>query len=207
MNPVELRRGSVAEAIRRHRLIVVLRRIEPYEALESLASELTEAGAAIFEVTFDAPSAADDLARLRTHLGGRARVGAGTILSIGQVEEAHQAGAEFGVAPVLDPEIVAAAIERGLPFIPGAFSPTEVAAAHAAGATFVKLFPASAAGPQFVRELRGPMPWAELIPTGGIDAGNAPAFLEAGAAAVGVGGAIVRADPIARRTMIETIGR
>ena len=74
-----------------------------------------------------------------------------------------------------------------------------------AGATFVKLFPASAVGPTFVRELRGPMPSIELIPTGGVDATNAAAFLEAGAVAVGVGGAITRADAAARRAIVAAV--
>lgn len=207
MSADDLRRGRVAEAIRRYRLIVVLRRIEPYQALEALASELVDAGARIFEVTFDAPSAADDVARLRTNLGDRAIVGAGTVRSPDHLAAARSAGAAFGVAPLLDAELTARAIADGLPFIPGAFTPTEIAGAHAAGATFVKLFPASAVGPAFVRELRGPMPWVELIPTGGIDHSNASAFLDAGAVAVGLGGAIVRADAATRRALVEAIDR
>jgi 2-dehydro-3-deoxyphosphogluconate aldolase/(4S)-4-hydroxy-2-oxoglutarate aldolase len=92
-----------------------------------------------------------------------------------------------------------------MPFIPGALTPTEVGSAWAAGATFVKLFPASAVGPTFVRELRGPMPAVQLIATGGVDAANAPAFLEAGAAAVGVGGAITRAGADARRAIVAAV--
>jgi 2-dehydro-3-deoxyphosphogluconate aldolase/(4S)-4-hydroxy-2-oxoglutarate aldolase len=92
-----------------------------------------------------------------------------------------------------------------MPFIPGAFTPTEVATAWAAGATFVKLFPASAVGPTFVRELRGPMPDTQLIPTGGVDASNARAFLDAGAAAVGIGSAITKADAATRRAIVEAV--
>jgi 2-dehydro-3-deoxyphosphogluconate aldolase/(4S)-4-hydroxy-2-oxoglutarate aldolase len=96
-------------------------------------------------------------------------------------------------------------VAAGLPFVPGALTPTEIATAWYAGATFVKLFPASAVGPSLVRELRGPMPEVELIPTGGIDAANAVAFLEAGAIAVGIGSAIVRAAPDARRALVEAL--
>ena len=94
---------------------------------------------------------------------------------------------------------------EGLPFIPGALTPTELQTAWTAGATFVKLFPASAVGPTFVRELRGPMPSIELIPTGGVDGTNAASFLEAGAAAVGVGGAITRADAATRRAIVAAV--
>lgn len=200
-----LRHGPVAEAIRRHRLVVVLRRVEPFQALDALVAELLDAGVRIFEVTFDSPSGADDLRRLRTRHGDAAIIGAGTLLGMDRLETAIGAGAAFGVSPTLDPEMVARAVERGLPFVPGAFTPTEIAAAHAAGATFVKLFPASAVGPSFVRELRGPMPHVELIPTGGVDERNAAAFLEAGAAAVGIGGALVRAAAAERRAMVQAL--
>ncbi len=209
MTPEALRAGAVAAAIRRHRLIVVLRRVEPRGRLLDLADELAEAGAAVFEVTFDAAAAADDLAALRAHFAlrddGPFLIGAGTLTRPDQLEAARRAGADFAVAPLFDRGLVEAALAADLPFMPGAFSPTEIAAAWAAGATFVKLFPASAVGPAFVRELRGPMPGIELIPTGGVDASNAAAFLDAGAAAVGIGGALTRADPASRRALVRSL--
>ncbi len=204
-----LRGGPVAAAIRRHRLIVVLRRVAPQPALLELVGELADAGARAFEVTFDAPTAEADLAALRACLAGRPDgpflVGAGTIMRRNQLEAARRAGADFAVAPLLDVSLVDTAVSWGLPFIPGAFSPSEVRAAWSAGATFVKLFPASAVGPQFVRELRGPMPEVELIATGGVDGSNARAYLDAGAAAVGIGSAITRADAETRRAMVQAL--
>lgn len=202
-----LRHSVVADTIRRHRLIVVLRRIEPRTQLVALVDELADAGAHIFEVTFDAPTGDEDLIALRRHLaarlGGPYLVGAGTILSAGQLGVAHDAGADFAVSPLLNPELVGRSVRMGLPFIPGGLTPTEVHTAWSFGATFVKLFPASAAGPQAVREMRGPLSEIELIPTGGVDATNARAFLDAGAVAVGIGGAIVRADKDQRRALVE----
>ncbi len=204
-----LRTGVVADAIRRHRLIVVLRRVAPRATLLQLTAELADAGARAFEITFDTPTAAADLAAVRASLAARADgpylVGAGTVLRRGELEAARRADADFAVAPALDESLVAAAVAEGLPFIPGAFTPTEIATAWAAGATFVKLFPASALPPTFVRELRGPMPEAQLIPTGGLDAGNARAFLDAGAVAVGVGSAITRGDVMARRAIVAAV--
>ncbi len=204
-----LRGGPIADAIRRHRLIVVLRGVAPQAALLGLVDELAAIGVRAFEVTFDSPSGAGDLMAVRERLAGRGGgpflVGAGTVLTRHELEAARRASADFAVAPLLDPSLVSTAVEEGLPFIPGAFTPTEVATAWEAGATFVKLFPASAVGPSFVRELRGPMPAAQLIPTGGIDAGNASAFLDAGAAAVGIGSAITKADAAARRTIVEAV--
>jgi 2-dehydro-3-deoxyphosphogluconate aldolase/(4S)-4-hydroxy-2-oxoglutarate aldolase len=206
MSDIDLRSGPVATAIRAHRLIVVLRRVEPRERLLALVDELADDGVRAFEITLDAPPAVEDLAAVRTALSARGEgilVGAGTILRREQLAAALNAGADFGVAPLLDLAMVRAAIDAGLPFVPGAMTPTEIGGAWDAGATFVKLFPASAVGPAFVRELRGPLPEVELVPTGGVDGTNASAFLEAGAAAVGIGGAITRADPEARRALVR----
>ncbi len=204
-----LRRGSVAREIRRHRVIAVLRRIEPRSALMALVDELADAGIRAFEVTFDAASAADDLAAARSHLASRADgpfvIGAGTILTSEQLEAARGAGADFAVSPIFDRALLDAAVAAGMAFIPGALTPTEIRAAWLGGATFVKLFPASAVGPSLVREMRGPLPEVELIPTGGVDAGTGEAFLAAGAVAVGVGGALVRATPAERRVLVRSL--
>ena len=206
MSAPDLRSGSVADAIRRHRLIAVLRRVEPRDALLRLVDELAGAGVRVFEITLDAPEGAGDLAAVRAHLAGRdGLVGAGTILRPEQLDAARGAGADYAVAPLLDLGLLRDAVDSGLPFVPGAMTPTEAAAAWDAGATFVKLFPASAVGPSFVRELRGPLPEVQLIPTGGIDAGNAGAFLAAGAAAVGIGSAISRATPEERRALVQSV--
>ena len=206
MSHPDLRDGSVAEAIRSHRLVAVLRRVEPRERLVALVDELVDDGVRVVEITMDSPSAADDLAAVRERVAGRGvMVGAGTILGGTQLEDALTAGADFGVAPILDLGLLGGALAAGLPFVPGAMTPTEVATAWASGATFVKLFPASAVGPGMVRELRGPLPDVQVIATGGIDAANAAAFLEAGAAAVGIGGALTRADRQARRAIVRAV--
>jgi 2-dehydro-3-deoxyphosphogluconate aldolase/(4S)-4-hydroxy-2-oxoglutarate aldolase len=205
----DLREGPIASAIRGHRLIVILRRIEPQEELLALVDELADAGARVFEVTFDAPAAANDLRavgdRLDARTDGPFVVGAGTLLTLEQLSSARAARADFGVSPVLDLAVLHSAVDAGLPFIPGGMTPTELRTAWMAGATFVKLFPASAVGPQLIRELRGPLPDIRIIPTGGIDASNARSFLDAGAAAVGIGSAIVRATPEARAALIAQL--
>ncbi|MDQ3493267.1 MAG: bifunctional 4-hydroxy-2-oxoglutarate aldolase/2-dehydro-3-deoxy-phosphogluconate aldolase [Chloroflexota bacterium] len=204
-----LRGGPVAEAIRRHRLVVVLRRIQPLDRLIALVDELADAGARAFEITFDAPSAADDVAAVREHVADRAEgaflVGAGTVIGRERLEAALRSGADFGVAPVLDEWLVREAMAAGLPFVAGAFTPTEILAAWSAGATFVKLFPASAVGPSFVREMHGPLPEVGLIPTGGVDGSNGAAFLEAGAVAVGIGSALTKSDAATRRALVAAL--
>lgn len=209
MTASALRRGHVADILRRERLVVVLRRIEPVERLVALVGELADAGARVFEITFDSTSAADDLATLREHLRARDdglfSVGAGTIRTTDQLESALRAHADFGVSPVLDVSLLHTAIRANLPFAPGAFTPTEIEAAWANGATFVKLFPASAAGPSFLRELKGPMPEVEILATGGVNAANAAAFLDVGAVAVGIGTAFVSAGPEERRSLVQAV--
>jgi 2-dehydro-3-deoxyphosphogluconate aldolase/(4S)-4-hydroxy-2-oxoglutarate aldolase len=205
-DPVSLRSGPVAAAIRDRRLIAVLRRIEPRDRLLALVEELIDDGIRIFEVTMDGSEAGADLAAVRDRVGTDAWVGAGTVRTLEQVHVAIDAGAAFGVSPVLDREILDAALAAGLPFVPGAYSATEVDTAWRAGATFVKLFPGSSLGPSHVRELRGPLPEVETIVTGGVDASNAAAFLAAGAAAVGIGSAIGRMTSAERRGLVGAIG-
>jgi 2-dehydro-3-deoxyphosphogluconate aldolase / (4S)-4-hydroxy-2-oxoglutarate aldolase len=204
--PSSLRASAVAGAIRERRLIAVLRRIEPRERLIDLVQELVADGISILEITFDSADAAADLAAVRAHLGSAALVGAGTIRTTEQLRAAIDTGAAFGVSPVLDREVLDAALTAGLPFVPGAYSPTEIDAAWRAGATFVKLFPGSSLGPSHVRELRGPLPEVQTIATGGIDASNATAFLDAGAVAIGIGSAIGRMTSNERRELVAAIG-
>jgi Entner-Doudoroff aldolase len=203
-----LRHSDVAATIRAARLIVVLRRITPHERLLELLDELADAGARIFEITLDGEDAGSDLVTARNRIAGRDRrclVGAGTVRTVAQLRSAIEARAAFGVSPVFDPKVVAAALEAGLPFIPGVYTPTEADAAWRAGATFVKVFPGSSLGPSHVRELRGPMPDIEMIVTGGVNATNATEFLEAGAVAVGIGSALVRASARERRRLLASI--
>ena len=198
-----LRRSAVAERIRRHRLIAILRRVEPQELLLDLVAELVADGVRVLEVTFDGASAAEDLVAVKQRLhGSDVLLGAGTIVTRERMDAALRAGAEFLVAPTLDLAIVAEAVDRGAPVIPGAYSPTEVALAWDSGGTFVKVFPVSSLGPSHIRELRGPLRDIEMIATGGVDATNTAAYLEAGCVAVGVGGALVKADRAGRQAII-----
>ena len=206
---VELRDGAVARAIRAHRVIAVLRRIQPRSALLTLVGELADAGVRAVEITLDAASGAADLAAVRSHLASRPDgpfvIGAGTVLRPDQLLAAERAGADFAVSPVFDHALLDASLGTGMPFVPGALTPTEIAAAWSSGATFVKLFPASAVGPSLVRELRGPLPDIDLIPTGGVDGSTASAFLAAGAVAVGLGGALVRGTPEERSALVRSL--
>ncbi|MGH2382937.1 MAG: bifunctional 4-hydroxy-2-oxoglutarate aldolase/2-dehydro-3-deoxy-phosphogluconate aldolase [Candidatus Limnocylindria bacterium] len=195
-----------AELIRSARLVAVLRRVEPQRRLIGLVEELSAIGVVAFEITLDGPTAVPDLKVVRRHLeraDARFTLGAGTVRSGTQLRQARDAGADYGVSPVFDETILEQAVEMQFPFIPGAYTPTEVDRAWRGGATFVKLFPASSAGPAHVREILAPLPDVELLVTGGVNGDNALSFLEAGAAAVGIGSALTGADSEARRSMVD----
>jgi 2-dehydro-3-deoxyphosphogluconate aldolase/(4S)-4-hydroxy-2-oxoglutarate aldolase len=181
-------RPQVPSAITSGRIVAIGRRLDPSRVL-AVGEALADAGVTAFELTLNDP-VEDALASIRglaERLGDRLLVGAGTVLSIDAAERALEAGAAFLVSPHTDEALVTWAAARGVPAFPGALTPTEVVRAWNAGAAGVKLFPASAIGPAFIRELRGPLPYVPLIPTGGVSAESAGAWIAAGAVAVGLG--------------------
>ena len=122
-------------------------------------------------------------------------MGAGTIRSIGQAHAFAEAGAAFLVSPGVSVDVVRMAVERRVPAVPGALTPTEISTAMDAGATAVKLFPARLGGPEYLRALRGPFADVAFVPTGGIEIDEVRSWLDAGATAIGLGSALVGSDP------------
>jgi len=187
-----MRRPAIPSAIGTGRVIAIGRNLDPERALR-IGEALAECGVPAFEVTLQGPAALDAIRELRARLGDRLVVGAGTVLDVAGATAAVDAGAAFLVMPVTDVDVVGWAAERDVPVFPGALSPTEVLTAWRAGASAIKLFPASVGGPALLRELRGPFPDIPLMPTGGVTADNARALIDAGAVAVGVGSWLVGA--------------
>lgn len=181
-----MERPPIPPAVVDGRVIAIGRNLDPERALR-IGQVLAATGVPAFEVTLQGAGALDAIRDLTDRLGERLLVGAGTVLDLEGAEAAVGAGARFLVMPVTDVAIVRWAVERGVPVFPGALSPTEVLTAWRAGASAVKLFPASVGGPALLRELRGPLPDIPLMPTGGVTAENAGALIDAGAVAVGVG--------------------
>lgn len=162
----------------------------PLQYVDDMATAAEVAGLTALEVTLDSMRPFDAI-RTLTENHPKMSVGAGTVRSVLEVQQAVEAGARFIVSPHLDPELVVAASRTGVVSVPGAATPTEVWRAANSGAGLVKLFPArELGGPEFVRAIRGPLGKPALVPTGGVDASNATAFLAAGATALGVGGAV-----------------
>ena len=150
-----------------------------------VAEALRAGGISCIEVTVEGEGGFDAIDAIA---GGDMIVGAGTILTIQQARRAVAAGASFLVMPHLDIELIGWASAHAVPLVPGALTPTEVVTAWRHQPPAVKVFPAHIGGPEYLKSLRGPFPDLALVPTGGIDAGNVSAYLEAGAVAVGVGG-------------------
>lgn len=192
-------------------LVPILRLDDP-EVAVAAGLAMAEAGMRAVEVTAGVPGAADVIAKLAASLDGSSvLLGAGTVLSPGQAEDFVQAGARFLVSPVLDHEVVDAAVRLGVPHVPAGFTPTEVYTAHRAGAPVVKLFPSAQVGPAYLSALLAPFPNLKIMPTGGLDAETAVAFIRAGAVAVGVGGKLcpLRMDEVeeAAAAAADLLGR
>lgn len=171
-------------------LIVILRRLEPSVA-EDTVEELIDSGVRLLEITVDSPKAFELIDTFQTKFGSTVCVGAGTVTDAGTAARAIDCGAQFILSPSLHPEVIETTLRRGKVSIPGAMTPTEAVTAIQLGAQVVKLFPANVVGVPFVKAMQGPFPHIPLIPTGGIDASNAQAFIQAGAPAVAVGGSLI----------------
>jgi 2-dehydro-3-deoxyphosphogluconate aldolase / (4S)-4-hydroxy-2-oxoglutarate aldolase len=186
-NAARVVRPAIPAAISQGRVIAIGRHLDIASVL-AIGEALAASGIRAFELTMNSASAVQAIAALSARFGpDELLIGAGTVLEEEQAQAAVAAGAKFLVMPTFDLRVVEWAVRHEIPAFPGAFTPTEILSAWRAGATAVKLFPASAVGPNFLREMRGPLPQIPLIPTGGITVENAAAFLAAGGLAVGMG--------------------
>ena len=187
--------AAFAELMRRERACAILRTGDNAGRQAMLAA--IAGGFRIVEVTLTTPGALEIVADLSRRAD--VVVGAGTVLTVDDAERAVAAGARFLVSPVFDPEVVRAASALGVASLPGCHTPTELLAAHRAGATLLKLFPAPAGGPAWLRAVLAPLPFLRVVPTNGIDADNAADWLAAGAWALGFNAAIFHADDLRER--------
>jgi 2-dehydro-3-deoxyphosphogluconate aldolase/(4S)-4-hydroxy-2-oxoglutarate aldolase len=176
-------------------VIAILRGVERDDAVR-VADAVVDAGVTALEVTADSPDATASIEAIADRVDD-ALVGAGTVLDPETARAAQLAGAEFLVTPTVNAEVVRTANRHGTPIAVGAYTPTEALDAYQAGADLVKVFPAETGGPGHVAAIGGPLPQVPLVPTGGVDASNAGAYVRAGAAAVGVGSGIVDGEAVA----------
>lgn len=183
--------AAALQVITEDRAVTVVRAPHAFD-VGSLVSALAAGGLRAVELTLTTPGILAALTR--ANIGSRAVIGVGTVLTAKDAEAAIDAGAQFLVTPAVREGVAKAAAAREIPVIMGAFTPTEVMAAIDLGAVAVKIFPARSTGPEYLRDLHGPFPGLPLIPSGGINAGNAAAYLAAGAIAVTAGTDVVAPD-------------
>lgn len=175
-------RTEALDALRRHRCSAILRTDDSEVVRPSLTAAI-QGGFRVVEVTLTTPDCFAHIEWLRQQKD--LVVGAGTVLTVEQAKQARNAGAQFIVSPVCDPQVIAFCRQHDLVSIPGTYTPTEMLQAHRSGADLVKLFPAPANGPAFVKAVLGPMPFLRIFPTSGVTEDNVAQWFAAGSFGVG----------------------
>ena len=170
-------------------IIAILRRpkVDPVRCIEHLFQN----GIRLVEITMDTPGAVEVLKAQRSRVPANSLLGAGTVTNVAEAEAALAAGATFIVTPNINLDVIRTVRARGIPVMPGALSPTEIWTAANAGAEYVKVFPASAVGPRYFRELRGPFAQIPFMASGGVNLENAAEFIKFGVDALGLGGGLI----------------
>ncbi|HWX91539.1 MAG TPA: bifunctional 4-hydroxy-2-oxoglutarate aldolase/2-dehydro-3-deoxy-phosphogluconate aldolase [Terriglobales bacterium] len=177
-------------------VVPVVRASSPAEA-RLAAQAVCDGGIPIVEITMTVPGAVEVIRELRKSALSGVLVGAGTVLDAETARRCLDAGAEFLVSPGLNVPTVEFAVREGKLIMAGALTPTEVITAWNAGADFVKVFPCGqVGGAKYIKALKGPFPHIPLVPTGGVNLNTAAEFIEAGSAALGIGGELVQSEAL-----------
>jgi len=186
--------------------VIAVIRADSGAQLVNVCRALAAGGVSACEITMTTPGAIEAIAQASRELGDAALVGAGSVLDAPTARAAILAGARFIFSPVLNLEVIEMAHRYDCVAVPGALTPTEILAAWSAGADVVKVFPANHFGPQYLKDIHGPLPQVKLTPTGGVDLTTAADWIKAGAVAVGVGSSLVKKDLISGAKWDELSG-
>ena len=195
-------REEICKLVKQEKVIAIVRGVDPDTCLK-VAEALYAGGIRLLEVTFPQKnpelfqSTADAISMIKSAFAGRMRIGAGTVLTVEQVEMAAKAGAEYIISPNVDTDVIRRTLELGLVSMPGALTPSEVMIAHNAGADYVKLFPIGVMGTAYVKAIMAPISHVKMLAVGNISSDNAADYLKAGVVGLGVGGKLVNKDAIA----------
>jgi len=184
------------EEIENEKIIVIVRGVERNKLIP-IAEAMYRGGIKFLEITYSANGEVSDektkenIRLLANHFGGRMHIGAGTVLTEKQAELTKQAGGEFVISPDTNPKVIKRTKELGMVSMPGALTPSEIQLAHISGADFVKLFPVSNLGIDYVRAVKAPLSHIRLLAVGGVDLSNIPGYLDIGVCGFGIGSNIV----------------
>jgi 2-dehydro-3-deoxyphosphogluconate aldolase/(4S)-4-hydroxy-2-oxoglutarate aldolase len=182
---------EVARRICEIGIVPVVRAASARQGMQAVEA-VCAGGIPIVEITMTVPNAIELISQLVKSLGSKALVGAGTVTDAGTAQQCIDAGAEFLVSPGFDSETVKLANRAGKLIMAGALTPTEVITAWKAGSDLVKIFPCgSVGGAKYIKALKAPLPHIPIVPTGGVNLATAADFIQAGAAALGIGGELV----------------
>jgi 2-dehydro-3-deoxyphosphogluconate aldolase/(4S)-4-hydroxy-2-oxoglutarate aldolase len=182
--------SELLKALSREKIVAIIRGISAQSG-DATAIALADGGIVFLEVTLNTDGALNMISRFRENYDGRLRIGAGTVLDLGQAKEAIAAGAEYIISPNLDEEVIYYGVEQGVQVWPGTMTPTEIVRAYKAGASAVKVFPMGSLGINYLKEIRAPLNHIPMVATGGVNLQNINSVLDAGAIAVGLGGNLV----------------
>lgn len=187
---------STAQRIQEHGIVAVVR-LDDLARAVPLTEALIAGGVCAVEFTFTNPKAANAIETVKSAVGERGFIGAGTVLDAETARAAILAGAEYVVTPTCKRETIELCNRYGIPTVIGAFTATEMLTAWEAGASYIKVHPASLGGPRYFKDILGPLPQLKLIPSGGVSIDNAADFIRAGAVAVALGGNLVDQKTVA----------
>ena len=171
--------------------VVAIMRAKSSDQLLAAAAAILEGGVRAIEVTMTTPNALEVINQATTRLGDNVLFGAGSVLDSETARAAILAGAQFIVCPTLNLGTIETCKRYSIPVVPGAYTPTEILTAWQAGATMVKVFPASIGGPGYIKAVKAPLPQVKLSAVGGVDLDNMADFIRAGCEGVGVGSDLV----------------
>lgn len=189
-----------------NKIVAIIRGARPVDVMK-IAEALYVGGVKCMEVTLNSPNAMEVIRELCDYYGDRLLVGAGTVLSSEEAETAIRAGAKFIISPVVDTGTIKTTKQLGAVSMPGAFTPSEILKAWSDGADIIKVFPASL-GPEYIKDIRAPLPHIPLMPTGGVNLDNIRAFQKAGGVAFGIGSALVNTkEPITEESLKQLTSR
>lgn len=188
------------------RVMAILRGLGPAETVD-LCERAWDAGIDTVEIPIQSPDAVASFRAAAAAAAVRGRsIGVGTVVELEQVDLAARSGAAFVVTPGLDAEIAAACASAGLPLLPGVATASEIGAARKLGFVWLKAFPVAQLGPGWISAQLAPFPWARFVATGGVEAGNAATFLNAGARVVAVGSALTDASQVRALAALADVG-
>ena len=191
-------RSQILQGIESSGVVAVIRLRDP-ELVRGVVDALLAGGVTALEITMTVPRAVELIAQIAPTLPPEFLLGAGTVIDAQTARQVIDAGARFIVSPVYKREVIDVCRERGIVSAPGCFTPTEILSAWEAGADVVKVFPATALGPGYLKDVLAPLPQVRLMPTGGVTKENAGEWIRAGAVALGVGTSMVDAKAVAER--------